>query len=106
MRYEDWEAGVPSQIKSEAMWNFFGYRKALFLYDLCWKDCETLLKHPLGKTVARSSSEVLALFLPTSRKATVEAIAKTDSTSCVSLSDLLAKVKAGTIAPKNYSRQK
>jgi four helix bundle protein len=53
MRYEDWEANVPSQIKSEAMWNFFGYRKALFLYDLCWKDCETLLKHPLGKTVAR-----------------------------------------------------
>jgi four helix bundle protein len=53
MRYEDWEASVPSQIKSEAMWNFFGYRKALFLYDLCWKDCETLLKYPLGKTVAR-----------------------------------------------------
>jgi four helix bundle protein len=35
------------------MWKFFGYRKALFLYDVCWKDCESLLKHPLGKAVAR-----------------------------------------------------
>ena len=35
------------------MWKFFGYRKALFLYDVCWKDCETLLKHPLGRAVAQ-----------------------------------------------------
>ncbi|NIO42664.1 MAG: four helix bundle protein [Burkholderiales bacterium] len=53
MRYEDWETVVPSQIRDEAIWKFFGYRKALFLYDVCWKDCETLLKHPLGKAVAR-----------------------------------------------------
>lgn len=53
MQYEDWEMGVPPQVKSEAMWKFFGYRRALFLYDLCWKDCETLLKHPLGKAVAQ-----------------------------------------------------
>jgi four helix bundle protein len=53
MRYEDWEAGVLPQIKKEDMWKFFGYRKALFLYDVCWKDCETLLKHPLGKAVAQ-----------------------------------------------------
>jgi hypothetical protein len=49
VRYEEWEIGVPSQIRNERMWKFFGYRKALFLYDVCWKDCETLLKHPLGK---------------------------------------------------------
>jgi four helix bundle protein len=53
MRYEEWEAGVSDQVKAEAMWKFLGYRKALFLYDLCWKDCETLLKHPLGKPVAQ-----------------------------------------------------
>jgi four helix bundle protein len=53
MRYEEWEAGVPHQVKGEAMWKFLGYRKALFLHDLCWKDCETLLKNPLGKAVAR-----------------------------------------------------
>jgi four helix bundle protein len=44
---------VPSQIRSERIWEFFGYRKALFLYDICWKDYETLLMNPLGKTVAR-----------------------------------------------------
>jgi four helix bundle protein len=53
VRYEEWEVGVPSQIRNKGMWEFFGYRKALFLYDVCWKDCETLLKHPLGKAVAR-----------------------------------------------------
>ena len=53
MRYEEWEAEVLSQIKEEAMWKFFGYRKALFLYDVCWKDCEELLKHSLGKAVAQ-----------------------------------------------------
>ena len=53
MRYEEWEAEVLPQIKEEAMWKFFGYRKALFLYDVCWKDCEELLKHPLGKAVAQ-----------------------------------------------------
>ena len=53
MRYEEWEADVLPQINDEAMWKFFGYRKALFLYDLCWRNCERLLKHPLGKAVAR-----------------------------------------------------
>jgi four helix bundle protein len=53
MRYEEWETTVPAQIRDEAIWKFFGYRKALFLYDVCWKDCETLLKHPLGRAVAR-----------------------------------------------------
>jgi len=53
VRYEEREAAVPSQIRDEVIWKFFGYRKALFLYDVCWKDCETLLKHPLGKAVAQ-----------------------------------------------------
>jgi four helix bundle protein len=53
MWYEEWEAEVLPQIKAEAMWKFFGYRKALFLYDVCWKDCEMLLKHPLGGAVAQ-----------------------------------------------------
>ena len=53
MRYEGWVAEVAPQIKREVSWGFFGYRKALFLYDLCWRDCESLLKHPLGQAVAR-----------------------------------------------------
>jgi four helix bundle protein len=51
--YEEWAAQVPEAIRREEMWQFFGYRKALFLHDLCWRDCEGLLAHPLGQTIAR-----------------------------------------------------
>jgi len=51
--YEEWLAQVPDAIRSEEMWRFFGYRKALFFHDLCWRDCDKLLKHPLGQPVAR-----------------------------------------------------
>jgi four helix bundle protein len=50
--YEKWEQSVPDAIRQESLWNFIGYRKALFLYDICWVDCEKLVKHPLGKPVA------------------------------------------------------
>ena len=52
MKFEDWVVEVASQIQQEVSWKFFGYRKALFLYDLCWQDCEVLLKNPLGKAIA------------------------------------------------------
>jgi four helix bundle protein len=52
VRYENWVADVVPQIEREITWKFYGYRKALFLYDLCWRDCEALLKHPLGNAVA------------------------------------------------------
>lgn len=51
--YEEWEAQVPEEVKAEGVWKFYGYRKALFFYDLCWRDCEQLLKHPLGQAVAQ-----------------------------------------------------
>jgi four helix bundle protein len=51
--YEDWLATVPTPITVEEIWQFFGYRKALFFYDVCWIDCEELLKHSLGQAVAR-----------------------------------------------------
>jgi four helix bundle protein len=50
--YDAWVASVPKAITSEQMWQFYGYRKALYLYDLCWDDCTVLLKHPLGRPVA------------------------------------------------------
>ncbi len=53
MKYEEWEKGVPEAIRREVLWSFIGYRKALFLYDICWIDCEKLIKHPLGNSVAR-----------------------------------------------------
>jgi four helix bundle protein len=53
VRYEEWQKEVPDPIKSEGFWSFYGYRKALFLYEICWRDCETLLKHPLGRAIAQ-----------------------------------------------------
>ena len=53
LRYGEWEMGIASQVKRAMVWKFYGYRKALFLYDLCWQDCEELLKHPLGRAVAQ-----------------------------------------------------
>jgi four helix bundle protein len=35
------------------VWGFLGYRKALFLYDLAWEDCEGLLKDKRGQEVSR-----------------------------------------------------
>ena len=51
--FEEWLAEVPAAITGEEMWQFFGYQKALFLYDVCWQDCEKLIAHPLGKPVAQ-----------------------------------------------------
>lgn len=47
------DAAGPEAITSEEMWRFFGYRKALFCHDVCWQDCERLLKHPLGRPIAQ-----------------------------------------------------
>lgn len=38
--YEAWMEGVASEIRQGPVWKFYGYRKALFLYDLVWRDCE------------------------------------------------------------------
>ena len=51
--YEEWKAQVPEEVKTERVWRFYGYHKGLFFYDLCWRDCEQLLKHPLGRAVAK-----------------------------------------------------
>jgi four helix bundle protein len=53
MTYEEWEEGVPDVIKTDPVWRFFAYRKALFLYDLAWKDCGKLMRDTRGKAVAR-----------------------------------------------------
>jgi four helix bundle protein len=52
MDYLTWMEQVPKAIRNESLWDFIGYRKALFLYDVCWADCERLIKHPLGQPVA------------------------------------------------------
>ncbi|MCR4406310.1 MAG: four helix bundle protein [Anaerolineae bacterium] len=64
MTYEEWEQEVPQVIKSDPVWQFYAYRKALFLYDLAWEDCGNLIGDPRGRAVAeqliRSSGSVCA----------------------------------------------
>jgi len=52
MTYEEWEAGVHERVKKEPVWQFLGYRKALFFYDLAWQDCERLMRDRRGRAVA------------------------------------------------------
>ncbi|GAB4452763.1 MAG: hypothetical protein Fur0044_47760 [Anaerolineae bacterium] len=49
MTYEEWEKTVHPRVVNEPVWGFFGYRKALFLYDLAWKDCEKLMEDRRGR---------------------------------------------------------
>jgi four helix bundle protein len=49
--YEEWAAQVPASIKQDPLWNFETYRKALFLSDLAWFDCEKLMKDPRGRSI-------------------------------------------------------
>jgi four helix bundle protein len=52
MTYEEWETAVHERVKREPVWQFLGYRKALFLYDLAWQDCERLIRDRRGRAVA------------------------------------------------------
>ena len=64
MSYEEWEQDVLDGIKNDPVWQFIAYRKALFLYDLVWRDCEALQKDARGRAVIeqiiRSSGSISA----------------------------------------------
>jgi four helix bundle protein len=51
--YEAWERGVHPRIQAESIWGFYGYRKALYAYDLAWQDCDALQPDPRGKAIAQ-----------------------------------------------------
>jgi len=51
--FESWVEAVHPRIKSEKLWQFRGYQKALFLFDLAWVDCDTLFKDMRGKAIAQ-----------------------------------------------------
>ncbi len=44
MNYKEWETSVTKEIREDSLWNMACYRLALFSSDLCWLDCEKLLK--------------------------------------------------------------
>lgn len=53
MTYEEWEAQVPAEIKSDRLWEMELYRLSLFLCDLAWEDTATISKDFRGKEIAR-----------------------------------------------------
>ena len=62
--YQDWGVEVPATIQKSPVWKATAYRKALFLYDLVWEDCEILFKdvrgHTIAKQVIRSAGSISA----------------------------------------------
>lgn len=53
MTYEEWEQVVLEVIKADPVWQFYPFRKALFLYDLAWEDLGGLMRDLRGRAVAR-----------------------------------------------------
>lgn len=52
MNFDEWKREVPERIKAEPEWKFYAYPRALFLYDLVWKDCEKFVKDRRGRAIA------------------------------------------------------
>lgn len=50
--YENWLEQIPKFMKHDGLWDMELYRKALFVSDLAWHDCELLAQHKLGKPIA------------------------------------------------------
>ena len=53
LSYEEWVEQMPDAIKKDALWQFTAYRKALYLYDLVWADCDLLMRDIRGREVTR-----------------------------------------------------
>lgn len=49
--YEEWMEGIASEIGKGPVWRFYGYRKALFLFDLVWADCKHWQKNRRGRAI-------------------------------------------------------
>jgi four helix bundle protein len=64
MTYEEWMEEVAAEIKEGPVWQFYGYRKALFLYDLVWADCDHWQKDRRGwaivEQIIRSAGSISA----------------------------------------------
>ncbi len=62
--FEEWKAQVPAAILSERFWQLIGYQKALYLYDLVWKDTSPWLSdirgHELARQIVRSTGSITA----------------------------------------------
>lgn len=52
MRYDEWQAGIPDEIKGDSLWKLEVYRIALFIADISWQDTLALSKNPLTHDLA------------------------------------------------------
>ena len=52
MKYVEWQAGVPDEIKSDSLWKLEVYRLGLFAADIAWQDALVLNKNPLTRGLA------------------------------------------------------
>ena len=52
MTYEEWETGVPIDIRWDSLWKMKAYRLSLFMSDLAWEDAGTLLAEPRARSCA------------------------------------------------------
>ena len=52
MRYVEWQAGVPDEIKGDSLWKLEVYRLGLFAADIAWQDALALNKTPLTRGLA------------------------------------------------------
>jgi hypothetical protein len=68
--FEEWRDDVVVKMGSSPLWDSIGYQKALFLYDLAWFDCESLVQDLRGKQSRNNSSAVLARLVPISKRGT------------------------------------
>lgn len=52
MKYVEWQAGVPDEIKGDSLWKLEVYRLGLFAAEIAWQDALVLNKTPLTRTLA------------------------------------------------------
>lgn len=52
MKYVEWQANVPVEIKGDSLWKLEVYRLALFAVDISWQDALALNKIPLTRDLA------------------------------------------------------
>ncbi|MCD6289229.1 MAG: four helix bundle protein [Anaerolineae bacterium] len=52
MTYEEWQATVHERVRREPIWQFLGYRKALFFYEIAWEDCQKFMRDVRGRAIA------------------------------------------------------
>ena len=52
MRYDEWQASIPDEIKGDPLWKLEVYRLGLFVSDIAWQDALVLNKTLLTRDLA------------------------------------------------------